>query len=66
MIYNPIEVFCGICGLPGPFFATICDNAVGHEHQSDESKTFTANSGVQMVFLYRAECSAITAYHSCD
>jgi len=66
MIHNPQTVQCPTCRQASPFFATICDNAVGQEYQRDSALTFTGNSGVQMVFHWCALCAVMSAYHSCD
>lgn len=65
-IYNEQEPDCLVCGQPAPFLATICDNSEGQDTQEDQQKTFTGNSGVQMVFHYCGPCRVVTAYHSCD
>lgn len=66
MIYNPQEVACPACAQGAPFFATICDNAVGEQSQFDPLLSFTGNCGVQMVFHWCTSCAVMTAYHSCD
>lgn len=65
-IHNSQAVECPSCGKLSPFFATICDNAVGQDFQPEASLTFTQNYGVQMVFHWCAPCAVMTAYHSCD
>jgi hypothetical protein len=60
------DALCPMCSRAAPFFATICDNAVGQEFQADRTKTFTGNCGVRVVFHYCAACSVMKAYHSCD
>lgn len=66
LICNAYEVQCPACDQAAPFFATIRDNAAGHDYQSDPLLTFTGNSGIQMVFHWCASCAVMTAYHSCD
>ena len=66
MAYNAQSMSCPECGETAPLFATLADNAAGQEFQTDKAKTFVNNCGVQTVFHYCADCSVMTAYHSCD
>ena len=67
LIYNPSKAFCPHCSREMPLLAAVCDDAAGNGDFSDEpEKTFTGNSGVQMVFNFCRNCAVVTAYHSCD
>ena len=65
-IDNPQSLACPTCSKEMPLLAAICNDATGNDPWQEESKTFTGNGGVQMIFHFCRDCSVVSAYHSCD
>jgi hypothetical protein len=66
-IYNPIKLNCPECTGAMKLLASICNDAAGNNPwQSEPSKTFVDNGGVQMFFQFCSNCSVISAAHSND
>ena len=66
-IYNPQTLTCPSCSKEMPVLAAICNDATGNNPwESEDSRTFAGNGGVQMVFQLCRDCAIISAYHSCD
>ena len=66
-IYNPFKLNCPECSREMKLLASICNDATGNNPwQSEPSKSFVDNGGVQMFFQFCTNCSVISAAHSCD